>query len=96
MSLTAKLYSNLLSIAPGITSQTDVDILRIIYKPSDLYWVHQMYKIECRNGNWIHCDNFYNREERLRHILRARKLLAECVFISRLYPEASWTQPMAE
>lgn len=93
MSITSELYNAELSIAPGIMGLADVDLLKTIYKPSDLYWTHVAYQIECRNGNLIHCDDFYGREERMRHVILARGLLAECVFIARLYPSASWTTP---
>lgn len=92
-------------IPPGILKEVTgdslpVDVLRLAwtaFKPSDLYWTYQLYKIECAKGNRIsNCGNFYEREERLDIILRARRIMATCVLISLLYPTASWVSSTEE
>lgn len=90
MSISTKLYA---SLAPAIFAFNNDELLLKIYKADDLYWAFESYKIECRNGNKIHCQDFYGRKDRMRHVLQARRLLAICVLISRLYPKASWERP---
>jgi hypothetical protein len=86
-------------IPPGILKKVrgepaDItEMARLAFQPSDLYWTYQMYKIECRNGNRISADEFYGREERLDHVLRARRIMATCVLIALLFPNASWIEP---
>jgi hypothetical protein len=89
-------------IPPGILRMVEgkpSDFLRVgraAFKPSDLYWTYKQYQIECRAGNQIYCDDFWEREERLEIILRARQIMAQCVLIALLYPSASWTEPSEE
>lgn len=94
------MYNNF--VPPGILAMVKGEpsdfhtVARVAYRPSDLYWTYQNYLIECRNGNRIHCDDFYERELRFERILRARRLMAQCVLIALLYPNASWNEYLPE
>lgn len=77
---------------PAFEHPTQDELLKAIYKPEDLYWQFQKYKIICRTSGAIQKD-FYESEERIALVLRARRQFAECMLIALIYPEASWNHP---
>lgn len=86
-------------VPPGLARLAQGTLTTVIqraFKPSDLYWTYQNYLLVCRGGNMIHCDDFWERDDRLEVIMRARRIMAQCVLIAMIYPEASWTESTPE
>lgn len=69
-----------------------IQLAKKVYEPKDLWWSYQIYKNICRQGRNPTLD-FYERSERMEFVRRARRQMAECLFISKLYPQASWDHP---
>jgi hypothetical protein len=94
------MYNNF--IPPGIARMVEGKpsdfyiVARAAYKPSDLFWTYQKYLLTCRDGNTLDTDDFYVREQRLNIVLRARRIMAQCVLIALVYPNASWSEPTRE